>query len=120
MMRVVASVVLRGRREILAALEEHVRRAVRDLDASRLPPIYASGVRYSSRDQNERWQLPSETMARGRGDCEDLATWRAAELRRVGEPARVVVRRTGPRVLHAVVQRGDGRIEDPSRRLGMR
>jgi transglutaminase-like putative cysteine protease len=120
MMRVVARVVLRGPREILAALEEHVRRAVRDLDASRLPPIYASGVKYSARDPQERWQLPSETMARGRGDCEDLATWRAAELRLRGEPARVVVRRTGPRVLHAVVMRADGRVEDPSKRLGMR
>jgi hypothetical protein len=58
-------------------------------------------------------------MRRGGGDCEDLATWRAAELRAVGEPARVIVYRSAPSVLHAVVRRGDGRIEDPSRRLGM-
>jgi transglutaminase-like putative cysteine protease len=119
-MRVVARVVLRGPREILAALEEHVRRAVRDLDASRLPPIYKAGIKYSARDPEERWQLPSETFARRRGDCEDLAVWRAAELRVRGEHARVVVRRTGPHVLHAVVMRADGTIEDPSKRLGMR
>jgi transglutaminase-like putative cysteine protease len=90
------------------------------LDASQLPPIYEAGIKYSARDPEERWQLPSETFARRRGDCEDLAVWRAAELRVRGEHARVVVRRTGPRVLHAIVVRGDGSIEDPSRRLGMR
>jgi len=64
--------------------------------------------------------LPSQTYARGGGDCEDLAAWRAAELRIAGEPARVVVVRSAPGVLHAVVRRANGRIEDPSRRLGMR
>jgi hypothetical protein len=124
-MRVIARVPLRGAEDVLGALAAHVAACVRDIaraarDGRPLPPIYASGVRYDRRDPNERWQLPTETMARRRGDCEDLACWRAAELRLKGEPARVVVRRTGPRVLHAVVQRGDGSVEDPSKRLGMR
>lgn len=70
-------------------------------------------------DPHERWQLPSETRARGGGDCEDLASWRCAELRLQGRSCRVVVKRTGPTVLHAVVELEDGQIEDPSKRLGM-
>jgi hypothetical protein len=124
-MRIVARVPLRGADDVISALRSHVAASVRDIArAARagrpLPPLYESGVRYSRADPHERWQLPSETFARGRGDCEDLASWRAAELRARGEPATVGVRRTGPRVLHAIVVRGDGSIEDPSRRLGMR
>jgi hypothetical protein len=124
-MRVIARVPLRGADDVISALRAHVAASVRDIArAARagrpLPPLYTAGVRYSRVDPNERWQLPSETFARRRGDCEDLAAWRAAELRLRGEPATVGVRRTGPRVLHAVVVRADGTIEDPSRKLGMR
>jgi hypothetical protein len=124
-MRIVARVPLRGADDVVSALRSHVAASVRDIArAARagrpLPPMYAAGVRYDRRDAHERWQLPSETFARKRGDCEDLASWRAAELRLRGENATVGVRRTGPRVLHAVVIRGDGSVEDPSRRLGMR
>jgi hypothetical protein len=124
-MRVIARVPLRGAEDVLGALRAHVAACVRDIaraarEGRPLPPLYSSGVRYDRRDASERWQLPTETMARRRGDCEDLACWRAAELVLRGERARVGVRRTGPRVLHAVVVRGDGSIEDPSKRLGMR
>lgn len=124
-MRVRASIALRGAADVADALEAHVRASARDLArharAGRpLPPLYRARVRYDASDAGERWQVPSETYARRRGDCEDLAAWRAAELRLNGEPARVVVYRSRPGVLHAVVRRGDGRIEDPSRRLGMR
>jgi len=113
------------RADLTRALELGTRAAEAQLRAAEragrpLPPIYAAGVRYMRHDPNERWQTPIETLRRGGGDCEDLAMWRAAELRLAGEPARVVWRRTGPRVLHAVVQRADGRLEDPSRALGMR
>jgi len=86
------------------------------------PPLYESGVRYRREPRgSERWQTPSQTLARGEGDCEDLAAWRAAELRVSGEDlaARAVVVRSGPRTWHAVVQRGDGSFEDPSAALGM-
>jgi len=124
-MRVRASIGLRDAADVRDALESHTRASVRDIArrarAGRpLPPIYRAGVRYDGSDPAERWQVPSETYARRRGDCEDLAAWRAAELRLAGEPARVVVYRSRPGVLHAVVRRADGRIEDPSRRLGMR
>jgi hypothetical protein len=124
-MRVIARVPLRDAEDVLGALRAHVAASVRDIaraarEGRPIPPIYASGVRYDRRDPNERWQLPSETLGRRRGDCEDLAAWRAAELLLRGERASVGVRRTGPRVLHAIVVRANGSVEDPSKRLGMR
>lgn len=115
----IARVPLRGRAELLGALAAHVDACVRDLQRSPQPSIYSAGVRYMREDPEERWQLPSETRARGGGDCEDLASWRCAELRLQGRSCRVIVQRTGPTVLHAVVELEDGRIEDPSKRLGM-
>ena len=86
-----------------------------------LPPLYKSGVRYKrERPGREKWLTAPETLAAGVGDCEDLAAWRCAELRVYkGEPARAIAMRSGKKKFHAVVQRADGRIEDPSRRLGM-
>lgn len=58
-------------------------------------------------------------------NCEDLACWRAAELRvRFGVQATPTftykVRANGSYLYHITVRLPDGRIEDPSRRLGMR
>lgn len=85
------------------------------------PPLYRAGVRYQREVGTERWLTPLQTLASGRGDCEDLASWRAAELRVSGEDpdARARVIRSGPRTWHAVVERGNGQLEDPSRELGM-
>ena len=85
-----------------------------------LPPLYSSGVRYVREQSTERWQMPSETYARKAGDCEDLAVWRVAELRQAGEPAKLYLRRSGPRLWHAMVKRADGTLEDPSKKLGMK
>jgi hypothetical protein len=106
---------------VLAALLEGLTRAnVELLRRAPLPPLYRSGVRYQREPRGrERWQLAPQTYALGIGDCEDLATWRAAELRLAGYAARPVVYRTGPRTLHVVVLRDDGQPEDPSRVLGM-
>jgi len=114
-----ARIPLHGRADIESALAAHVDACVRDLRRSPQRQLYAAGVRYDRQDPGERWQLPSETAARGAGDCEDLASWRCAERRLAGESCRVKVVRTGPTVLHAVVENSDGSIEDPSRRLGM-
>lgn len=87
-----------------------------------VPRLYASGVRYRREAPGaESWDTWDRVLARGWGDCEDLASWRAAELRVTGgDPgARPVVIRTGPGMLHAVVRRSSGALEDPSRRLGM-
>ena len=84
------------------------------------PPLYRAGVRYK-REQpgKEQWQTAREVYRAGFGDCEDLAAWRAAELRLKGEAARAVVVRVGPRQFHAIVKRANGQYEDPSRKLGM-
>lgn len=87
-----------------------------------LPPLYRAGVRYMREAPgSESWDTIDRVMRRGYGDCEDLAAARVAELRHTGEDpnARPWIVQTGRRTLHAVVKRGDGRIEDPSKRLGM-
>lgn len=62
----------------------------------------------------EEWQSIPYILASGQGDCEDLASARAAEL----PGARAVVVRSGSGY-HVVVRHADGTYEDPSRRLGM-
>ncbi len=76
-----------------------------------------SGVLFRQEPAGEEdWKLPQNVVRDGWGDCEDLAGWRAGGLRDSGEDpgAKVVVVRTGKRKLHAVVQRSDGAIDDPS------
>lgn len=60
-------------------------------------------------------------LERGWGDCDDLAPHHAASLRHTGEDpgAKAVVKKSGPSRWHAVVQRSDGSIDDPSREAGM-
>lgn len=111
-----------SRPEILEALLDGWTTAnVRLIQLYGLPPLYESGVRYRREPRGrERWQLAPTTASLGYGDCEDLATWRAAELRLDhGIPAYAAVYRAGPRLLHVVVRFPDGSIEDPSRILGM-
>ena len=83
----------------------------------------ASDTRRSPPGRDE-WQDIPETIKRREGDCEDLGCWRLAELRvRSHEDARPFVKCAvyGPRtVYHVAVTRADGRVEDPSRVLGMR
>jgi len=86
-----------------------------------LPRLYASGVRYVREPgTRERWQTARETLERRGGDCEDLAAYRVAELHYLGElGATIVVRRINPTLMHIVVRRANGYIEDPSAQLGM-
>jgi hypothetical protein len=85
-----------------------------------LPPLYESGVVYRREPPGREWwetarDLVSIATHRS-GDCEDLAAYRAAELRFYeGENARLVVIRTKRRTFHAIVEREDGTLEDPSR-----
>lgn len=88
------------------------------------PALYESGVRYEEEPPGrDDWQDIPETIALRSGDCEDLGCWRIAELRTRGcEYAVPYVRRSveGRRtVYHVAVRRADGRLEDPSRVLGM-
>lgn len=99
------------------------------LSLARYPAIYQSGVRYQQeptrlREATEDFAPVTVVIARGWGDCDDLAAWRAAELRVTGADAaaRAVIvpspgDRQGARRWHAVVKRSDGRLEDAARTL---
>ena len=97
----------------------------------KVPPLYKSGVYYQEEPPGqENWQSALDLLKKGFGDCEDLAAYRVAELRRRGIAARPYVKKPrlvgGGRVLmyHIQVWRpgppgGRPWIEDPSRILGM-
>jgi hypothetical protein len=70
----------------------------------------------------EHFDHAARVLARGNGDCDDLAPWHAASLRQSGEDpgARAIVYQSGPNRWHAVVRRSDGSIDDPSLEAGMR
>lgn len=87
-----------------------------------LPELYESGIVYRREPKGREWWEAAVDIlglvADRSGDCEDLAAYRAAELRVFdGEDAIVRVVRTSRGTFHAVVERGDGEIEDPSRIL---
>lgn len=89
------------------------------------PLLYRSGIRYQAEPPGqEEWQDYPTLLQTGRGDCEDLASARVAELRvRFGIRAKpYVTHRQAGGILryHIQVRLPDGRIEDPSARLGMR
>lgn len=86
----------------------------------RWPSIYAGAVRYLPELQGkEQWLTIKDVFTFGAGDCEDLASARAAQLTAAGIPAVPRVYRAGPNLWHVIVQYEDGRTEDPSARLGM-
>lgn len=90
------------------------------LQTLKLLPLYASGVRYRREPVGrESWLTIGELYARGFGDCEDLAAARCAELRHAGEKATIFVKLVNPTLMHIMVRRQDGALEDPSKMLGM-
>lgn len=90
------------------------------------PDLYQSGVYYQEEPPGqEDWQDVWTSLRMKAADCEDLAAWRAAELNvRLGiraVPKFIFERRKdGSYLYHIQVQLPDGRVEDPSRVLGMR
>jgi hypothetical protein len=90
-----------------------------------VPALYHAGVRYMQEPADgkpEEFAAIPLVLSRGWGDCDDLGPWRVAELQEAGEKAKIRVtwRRVGKRrTYHVLVRRGNGRIEDPSRLLGM-
>ena len=95
------------------------------LRSHHVPPLYKSGVRYLQEPADgkpEEFAAIPVVLARGWVDCDDLSPYRVAELQEAGEKARIRItwRRVGKRrTYHVLVRRADGRIEDPSRLLGM-
>lgn len=124
-MRLTMTIPTVSRAGVRHALEALVRRNQDLLRETRVPPLYAARVAYRPEPQGlEDWDALDIVWPRGYGDCEDLAGWRAAELRENGEHARAdcYVSRVSPegrRVWHCIVVREDGTIEDPSIQLGM-
>ena len=87
-------------------------------DPSQFPPLYESGVVYRREEKgHDDWMTADTVLHRGYADCEDLAAYRAAELRRAGIPALGIVRPNASGNFHAQVLLPDGTIEDPSRVL---
>lgn len=85
--------------------------------------VKAGAVHWSPEPPGEeRFDHSGMVLGRGWGDCDDLAPWRAADLRTSGEDpgARSKVIQTGPKLWHAIVERSDGSLEDPSQAAGMR
>lgn len=89
-----------------------------------IPPLYESGVVYRREPpwKHEEFADILTVLRRGWGDCDDLCAYRVAELRESGEDPKADIRiywRPRSNVMHVEVRRGDGRIEDPSRFLGL-
>lgn len=90
------------------------------------PDIYQAGVRYEEEPVGqEDWQDIPTTIRMGIGDCEDLACWRAAELRvryktQANPTFTYKLRSNGSYLYHITTRHPHGLVEDPSRRLGMR
>lgn len=100
-----------------------------------IPLLYNSGVVYHHDGKDDPWMdilsiLAEHRFALSEGeraivDCEDLACWRAAELRvRFGIRATPTwIRKTlpnGKQMIHIFVRLPNGKFEDPSRILGMK
>lgn len=87
-----------------------IERAIRDGHVVWKPEPFSDG---------EHFDLAPEVLRRGWGDCDDLAPWLAAQMRHEGENARAIAIRSGPTRYHALVEREDGQLVDPSRWAGM-
>lgn len=90
----------------------------------RTPHPYKAGIRYQREPRGrEHWKGIRQIIADGHGDCEDLASYLAAWYIVRGKCAKIhlVWKRTagGGRLFHVQVRGPSGRIEDPSRVLGM-
>jgi hypothetical protein len=105
-----------------------------------LPALYESGVRYQEEAPGrEDWLDAPEVVRQGVADCEDLAAYRAAELRVAGYDCEPVIKwqwipremmlaqgypasklpDRGVWMVHCCVRFPDGAVEDPSKILGM-
>lgn len=92
-----------------------------------LPDLYRSGVRYRKSPVSgiyEDFALPLTVYERGWGDCDNLVVYRCSELCAAGTYALPKiywrVRDGVVKVYHAEVRvLSSGRVEDPSRLLGM-
>lgn len=130
--------------DVLCRVNEwHIRRSLKRAQQGKgkaISPLYASGVRYEEDPPGrEDWRDCYEVLRRGKGDCDNLVGWRVGELRAagiavdpvvkwqqipkdvmigLGYPAKMIPEE-GCSMVHCAVRWPDGRIEDPSKILGM-
>lgn len=85
------------------------------------PNIFESGVRYQTQPIGVEHFIPIPLIIQaGSGDCDQLASWRAAELRvRKNVKAMPEVKRMGSGLFHVFVRMPNGAAEDISAHLGM-
>lgn len=112
--------------DVMDAALEAVTRTNEHLISAGVVPTAAeairSGVQWRPEPPgDEHFDHALRVVGRGWGDCDDLGPYHAASLRVTGEDpdARAVTVRSGPQRWHAVVERGDGTIDDPSADAGM-
>lgn len=113
-----------ARPAIHAAVETLARANVAYLrDNPNTSPLAKAGVAYERESValTERWQTIPEVLARGVGDCEDLAAWRIAELRIRGIRAypHVIGKNGKWHIQVKVISNNKQSIQDPSKELGM-
>lgn len=92
----------------------------------RIPHPYHAGIRYIRQpgnigrgDKQERFRLFDAVLKRGGGDCDQLCCYLAAYLQVLGEHATAIPKWSPGVGMHVRVRRAGGRMEDPSRKLGM-
>lgn len=113
--------------ELQSAMDATMLMDVVQLRGGGIPPLYESGVVYERERREgealqgvERFQTSRDAYMLGHADCDGLAPWLAAERRLRGDRgARAVVIPSQGVGYHVVVRTGDGRVLDPSARLGM-
>lgn len=111
--------VLDGALEAVTRLNEQL---IKNGDSPTSDQLIAAGAKWEPEPPgDEHFDHGALIAKRKKGDCDDWAPLHAATLRVSGEDpqARAIVKRSGPKRWHAVVQRSDGSIDDPSSEAGM-
>lgn len=86
------------------------------------PSPLDSRVRYKREASGlEEWNIASQCVKLGYGDCEDLNGWECARIQLEEDPdAHAIIVKTGPRTYHCVTELSSGEIVDVCPELGMR
>lgn len=106
--------------EAVTRLDEHL---IRSGQSPTSRELVKRGAVWRPEDPGDEHFDHGGTIAqRGWGDCDDWAPLHAATLRASGEDPGAVARviPSGPSTYHAIVQRSDGSVDDPSIAAGMK
>lgn len=111
--------------KILALLDALVQVNLIWLGRNPAPLLMESGVVYKAeRKGDEVWKDIPHVLLAMHGDCEDLVSYRVAELLFTGHTAKPILEKfpleNGDVYYHVLLEHGEGVIEDPSRALGMK